>query len=129
MGDEITKNVVNATPHVTEPRNLNKLGLKVRNSADRLAWFEYNGQTVVRTKRSHGNKEQPGSMIRQQLKLNDKQLAGPLKCDVLEIHQNRRVNTGSPYASTAGRSLCHPVNARWKSRFVGTIEEPFVVRR
>jgi hypothetical protein len=61
---------------------VNKLGLKVRNSGDRLAWFEYNGQTVVRTKRSHGNKEQPGNMIRQQLKVNEKQLAGLIKCNV-----------------------------------------------
>jgi hypothetical protein len=61
---------------------VNKLGLKVRNSGDRLAWFEYNGQTVVRTKRSHGNKEQPGNMIRQQLKLNEKQLAGLISCKV-----------------------------------------------
>jgi hypothetical protein len=59
-----------------------KLGLKVRNSGDRLAWFEYDGQTVVRTKRSHGNKEQPGNMIRQQLKLNENQLAGLIKCSV-----------------------------------------------
>ena len=61
---------------------VSKLGLKVRNSGDRLAWFEYDGQTVVRTKRSHGNKEQPGNMIRQQLKVNEKQLAGLIKCDV-----------------------------------------------
>ncbi|HSY31869.1 MAG TPA: hypothetical protein VLA42_07760 [Verrucomicrobiae bacterium] len=61
---------------------VNKLGLKVRNSGDRLAWFEYDGQTVIRTKRSHGNKEQPGNLIRQQLKLNEKQLAGLISCKV-----------------------------------------------
>jgi hypothetical protein len=61
---------------------VNKLGLKVRNSGDRLAWFEYDGQTVVRTKRSHGNKEQPGNKIRQQLKVNEKQLAGLINCKV-----------------------------------------------
>lgn len=61
---------------------VNKLGLKVRDSGDRLAWFEYDGQTVVRTKRSHGNKKQPGNMIRQQLKLNENQLAGLIKCNV-----------------------------------------------
>lgn len=59
-----------------------KLGLKVRNSGDRLAWFEYDGKTVVRTKRSHGNKEQPVNMIRQQLKVNEAQLAGLIKCNV-----------------------------------------------
>lgn len=75
---------------------VNKLGLKVRNSGDRLAWFEYGGQTVVRTRRSQGNKEQPGNMIRQQLKLNEKQLAGLIKCDVsledyVEILRSRGV--------------------------------------
>ena len=59
-----------------------KLGLKTRNSGDRLAWFEYNGQTVVRTKRSHGNKEQPGDKIRQQLKLNEQELSGLISCTV-----------------------------------------------
>jgi hypothetical protein len=59
-----------------------KLHLRTRNSGDRLAWFEYNGQIVVRTKRSHGNKEQPGDKIRQQLKLNEEQLAGLISCSV-----------------------------------------------
>ena len=59
-----------------------KLGLRTRNSGDRLAWFDYNGQTVVRTKRSHGNKEQPGDKIRQQLKVNEGELAGLISCDV-----------------------------------------------
>ena len=59
-----------------------KLQLKTRNSRDRLAWFEYKGQKVVRTKRSHGSKDQPGDKIRQQLKVNEQQLAGLIKCDV-----------------------------------------------
>lgn len=80
---------------------VNKLGLKVRNSGDRLAWFEYEGQIVVRTKRSHGNKEQPGNMIRQQLKLNEKQLAGLIKCDVsledyIQILKNKKVINPQP---------------------------------
>src|ERR1700722_20316795 len=61
---------------------VNKLGLKVRNSGDRLAWFEYGGKTILRTKRSHGNKEQPGSFIRQQLKVNETQFAGLISCKV-----------------------------------------------
>jgi hypothetical protein len=59
-----------------------KLGLETRNSGDRLAWFEYQGKKVVRTKRSMGNKEQPGDLIRQQLKLNEEELAGLIKCTV-----------------------------------------------
>jgi len=75
---------------------VNKLGLKTRNAGDRLAWFEYNGQTVVRTKRSHGNKEQPGNMIRQQLKVNEKELAGLISCsvslqDYVDILKRRKV--------------------------------------
>lgn len=37
-------------------RIVSKFGLITRNSGDRLAWFVHEGQTVVRTKRSHGNK-------------------------------------------------------------------------
>ena len=63
-------------------RIVKKLQLKTRNAGDRLAWFEHNGQKVVRTKRSHGNKEQPGDKIRQQLKVNEQQLAGLIDCNV-----------------------------------------------
>ena len=59
-----------------------KLGLRVRNSGDRLAWFEYAGKVITRTKRSHGNKDLPGHLIRQQLKLNEKQLAGIISCSL-----------------------------------------------
>ena len=61
---------------------VNKLGLKIRNSRDRLAWFEYEGKTIVRTKRSHGNKEAPEHLIRQQLKLNERELSGLISCTV-----------------------------------------------
>jgi hypothetical protein len=85
---------------------VSKLGLKVRNSGDRLAWFEYNGQTVVRTKRSHGNKEQPGNLIRQQLKVNERQMAGLIKCNVsledyIQILRDKNIISaaGSPVGS------------------------------
>jgi hypothetical protein len=60
----------------------NKLGLRTRNSGDRLAWFEYEGFVVVRTKRSHGNKDLPENLIRQQLKLNESQFSGLISCSV-----------------------------------------------
>jgi hypothetical protein len=58
----------------------NKLNLKTRNSGDRLAWFEYEGKVIVRTKRSHGNKDLPVHLIRQQLKVNEQEFAGLLSC-------------------------------------------------
>ena len=57
-----------------------KLRLKTRDAGDRLAWFEYGGKTITRTKRSHGNKEPPAHLIRQQLKLNDQQFRGIITC-------------------------------------------------
>jgi hypothetical protein len=60
----------------------NKLQLKTRNSGDRLAWFEYGGKVIARTKRSHGNKDLPVNLIRQQLKVNEQQFAGLLSCSI-----------------------------------------------
>ncbi len=58
----------------------NKLGLKTRNSGDRLSWFEHEGTVVVYTKRSHGNKDLPEHLIRQQLKLNERQFSELIGC-------------------------------------------------
>lgn len=58
----------------------NKLGLTSRNAGDRLSWFEHEGVVVVRTKRSHGNKDLPEHLIRQQLKLNEKQFSDLIDC-------------------------------------------------
>ena len=59
-----------------------KLKLKVRNARDRLAWFEYEGKVITRTKRSHGSKELPSHLIRQQLKLTEQQFSGILGCSL-----------------------------------------------
>jgi len=74
----------------------NKLELKTRNSGDRLAWFEHKGKTVVFTKRSHGNKEPPENLIRQQLKVSETQFSGLLSCSVnrdqyLEILRSKKI--------------------------------------
>jgi hypothetical protein len=61
-------------------RIVSKLELRVRNARDRLAWFEYEGTVVARTRRSHGSGDLPGHLIRQQLKLTEKQLADLLRC-------------------------------------------------
>lgn len=60
----------------------NKLELRFRDAGDRLSWFVHDGVTVVRTKRSHGNKELPGHLIRQQLKLNEKQFSDLIGCSL-----------------------------------------------
>jgi hypothetical protein len=60
----------------------NKLDLKIRNAGDRLAWFIHDGKAVTFTKRSHGNKDLPENLIRQQLKVNESQFAGLISCHV-----------------------------------------------
>ena len=63
-------------------RLVHKLALAVRNSRDRLAWFEHDGKVITRTKRSHGKGDLPEHLIRQQLKLNQNELAGILRCSL-----------------------------------------------
>jgi hypothetical protein len=51
---------------------------------------------VVRTKRSHGNKDLPENLIRQQLKLNEAQLSGLISCsisrqDYIEILRSKQI--------------------------------------
>lgn len=81
----------------------NKLKLKTRNSGDRLAWFEHDGKSVLFTKRSHGNKEPPENLIRQQLKVNETQFAGLISCSVtrdqyVEILRGKRIITSTDSA-------------------------------
>lgn len=59
-----------------------KLRLRTRNSGDRHAWFEYEGRVLTRTKRSFGTGELPTELIRQQLKLNETQLADLVGCHI-----------------------------------------------
>ncbi|HET7224472.1 MAG TPA: hypothetical protein VFK69_02065 [Candidatus Eisenbacteria bacterium] len=60
-----------------------KLELKTRQGAHLFAWFEHDGKTITRTRRS----EQQGDLpmqhsIRQQLKLTEDQLSGLLACHI-----------------------------------------------
>ncbi|MGA2158051.1 MAG: hypothetical protein ABSG90_02410 [Dehalococcoidia bacterium] len=58
-----------------------KFGLKTRNSGDRLAWLEYEGKIVVRTRRSNKKGDLPmQNSIRQQLKLTESQLREAIDC-------------------------------------------------
>jgi hypothetical protein len=60
---------------------ISKLGFVSRQSDHLLAWFEYDGKVILRTRRS--NKRGPLPMehsIRQQMKLSDGQLREALSC-------------------------------------------------
>lgn len=68
-----------------------KLGLRTRDSGDLLAWFELEGKTITRTRRSKGSGDLPMQhSIRQQLKLSEEQLRQAVGChltrdDYIEI--------------------------------------------
>ena len=58
-----------------------KLKLKTRNSRDLLAWFEYKGKIITRTRRSKGSGDLPMQhSIQQQLKLNEEQFRKAIGC-------------------------------------------------
>ncbi|MGD0779174.1 MAG: hypothetical protein ABR954_00085 [Dehalococcoidales bacterium] len=62
-------------------RVVKKFEFKTRDSGDLLAWFEYKGKIITRTRRSKGSGELPMQYsIRQQMKLNEKQLNDAIKC-------------------------------------------------
>jgi hypothetical protein len=68
-----------------------KFQLKTRNAGDRLAWFEYEGKIITRTRRSHGSGDLPFSdKIRTQLKLTEEEFRRTIQChlsreDYIEI--------------------------------------------
>lgn len=63
-------------------RIVQKLQLRTRMSGDLLAWFEYEGKVILRTKRSRkkGQDLPFQHSIRQQLKLNQDQLSQLVAC-------------------------------------------------
>ncbi len=63
---------------------VSKLGFQTRDSGDLLAWLEHDGKVVVRTKRSHtrGRDLPFQHNIRQQMKLNEEELAQALRCRI-----------------------------------------------
>jgi hypothetical protein len=68
-----------------------KFQLRTRNAGDRLAWFEYEGKVITRTRRSHGSGDLPFSdKIRVQLGLNEEEFREAIQChlsrdDYIEI--------------------------------------------
>ncbi len=64
-------------------RLVEKLGLQTRDSGDLLAWFEFEGKKVTRTRRSKGSGDLPMQhSIRQQLKLTEQQLRRVIDCSL-----------------------------------------------
>jgi hypothetical protein len=62
---------------------ISKFKFKTRDSKDLLAWFEYKGKIITRTRRSKGSGELPMQhSIRQQMKLNEEQLREAIKCTI-----------------------------------------------
>ena len=62
---------------------VNKFGLRTRSGRDLLAWFEFDGKVVTRTRRSKGSGDLPMQhSIRQQLKLNERQLRQAIGCSL-----------------------------------------------
>lgn len=62
-------------------RLVGKLGLHTRDSGDLLAWFEFEGKIITRTRRSKGSGDLPMQhSIRQQLKLNEQQFKEAINC-------------------------------------------------
>ena len=66
-------------PHEFD-RIVRKFGMQTRQGGDLLAWFDYEGRTVIRTKRSRGTKELPIRLIRNQLRLTPAQLRAAIRC-------------------------------------------------
>ena len=64
-------------------RIISKFEFKTRDSGDLLAWFEYDGKVIARTRRSKGSEELPMQhSIRQQMKLNEAQLKEAIRCTI-----------------------------------------------
>ena len=60
-----------------------KLGMETRESKHHHAWLVHDGVTVVRTKRSHGDRKfVPEDLIRKQLHVNAEQFLGLQDCTV-----------------------------------------------
>ncbi|MBC8233837.1 hypothetical protein H8E77_30175 [bacterium] len=64
-------------------RVFEKLDMEIREGRDTIAKFRYRGKVIVRTKVPHKRGELKGKLphfIRQQLRINDKQLRGLIDC-------------------------------------------------
>ena len=63
-------------------RIVRKFEMETRQGRDLLAWFEYGGRVITRTRRSRGSGDLPIRLIRKQLALDEDQLRGSIRCTV-----------------------------------------------
>jgi hypothetical protein len=65
-------------------RVVTKFGFEIRDRGDRLAFFVYEGRRIITTKRSHmrGGDLPFAHRIRQQLKLNETEMAEAIDCTI-----------------------------------------------
>lgn len=64
-------------------RVINKFGFRTRNTDHLHAYFEHDGNVVVRTKRSHTRGDLPFShAIRQQMKLSNTEFTQAARCHI-----------------------------------------------
>lgn len=75
-------------------RVIRKFDMRTRPGKHLLAWFEYGGQVITRTRRSKGSGDLPVCLIRKQLALDDDQLRCAIDCtigrdDYIEILRER----------------------------------------
>lgn len=65
-------------------RIFRKLQMRTREGKDKLVWFEYEGNPILYTRRSHGAGDvgNIAHFIRQQLKVNETQFNGLRNCPV-----------------------------------------------
>jgi hypothetical protein len=73
-----------------------KLEMEIRDGDHRFALLRHDGRVVIRTKRSHGSKSQPTHLIRKQLKVDEVQLQGLVKCwltksEYLEVLRKKQI--------------------------------------
>jgi hypothetical protein len=68
-------------PHEFD-RIVQKFRMTTRQGRDLLAWFEYDGRVITRTRRSKGSGDLPFRLIRKQLELNEQQFRDAINCSL-----------------------------------------------
>lgn len=63
-------------------RIVRKFDMQTRQGRDLLAWFEYEGRVIARTRRSKGSGDPPIRLIQKQLALDEDQLRGAIRCRI-----------------------------------------------